>query len=154
VVPRWLVAALVAGLAGAATWVWPHGLSYFNQAWGGMPAGRDLLHDSNYDWGQGVPELRKWNEEHNGGAPLGVWYFGSDPEVDRPPLKWIRLSWILVRTDEEARAVCPGKYLAVAVAVLSNNPSPTPMHKVSLEWARSRPVVARTTHFVIVRLRD
>ena len=154
VVPRWLVAALVAVLAGTAAWVWPHGLSYFNQAWGGMPAGQRLLHDSNYDWGQGVPELRKWNEEHNGGAPLGVWYFGTDPEVDRPPLTWIRLSWIPVRTDDEVRALCPAKYFAVAVAILSNNPAPTPMHAVSLEWARSRPVVARTTHFVIIRLRD
>jgi hypothetical protein len=153
-VPRWFVAALVLALVGTAVWVWPHGLSYFNQLWGGAPAGSQLLHDSNYDWGQGVPELRAWNDEHNGGRPLCAWYYGSDPDVDLAPLSRVQLSWEPVRTDDEARARCPSKYLAVSVAVLSSNPALTPMHKESLEWVRTRPVVARTTHFVIIQLRD
>ncbi len=53
VVPLWLAGGLLAALAGTSAWVWPHGLSYFNQAWGGMPAGPALLHDSNYDWAKG-----------------------------------------------------------------------------------------------------
>jgi hypothetical protein len=154
VVPQWFVAALVTALVGTAAWVWPHGLSYFNQAWGGMHEGSHLLHDSNYDWGQGVPELRAWNEEHNGGQPIGLWYYGSDPDVFRPPFSVVRMSWTPVRTDEDARALCPSKYLAVSAAVLSINPTITPAHQVSLEWLRARPVVARTTHFVIIQLRD
>jgi hypothetical protein len=155
-VPRWLVAALVAALAGTAAWAWPYGLSYFNQLWGGMPAGRGLLHDSNYDWGQGVPELRAWNEEHNGGRPLGVWYYGSDPDVNRAPLSKVPMSWHPVGTDDDARALCPSRYLAVGASVLDNNPAPkeAPAHAVSYEWARSRPVVARTPYFVIIRLRE
>jgi hypothetical protein len=154
VVPRWLVAALSASLVATAAWVWPHGLSYFNQLWGGLGAGSHLLHDSNFDWGQGVPELRAWNEQHNAGGPLGVWYFGSDPEAARAPLCPARLSWEPVQTDAQMRDKCAAKYLAVSVSVLSNNPAPTPMHAVSLDWVRTHPVVARTTHFVIIQVRE
>jgi hypothetical protein len=154
VVPRWLVGALLALLAGTAAWAWPHGLSYFNQAWGGPPAGNALLHDSNYDWGQGLPELRAWNDAHNGGEPLGVWYFGSDPDIVRPPLVWRNLSWIPLQGEADIEAHCPTKLLAVSAAILSNNPAPTPPHKARLEWVRAQTPVARTTHFFIYRLRD
>lgn len=154
VVPRWLVAGLLAALAGASAWVWPHGLSYFNQAWGGPDAGARLLHDSNYDWGQGLPELRAWNESHNGGQWLCVWYYGADPDVWRGPLYPVRLSWLPLQTGDDAKAQCPTKYLAVSVAILSNNPAPTPSHKVAHEWVRGLTPVARTTHFYIYQLRD
>ncbi len=154
VVPRWLVAALLAALVATAAWVWPHGLSYFNQAWGGPDAGRTLLHDSNYDWGQGLPELRAWNAAHNGGEPLGLWYFGSDPDFLHPPFVWTNLSWIPLQRADDIPAHCPTKYLAVSAAILSNNPAPTPPHKARLEWVRAQTPVARTTHFFIYRLRD
>lgn len=153
-VPRWLVAALLVATAGASVSVWPHGLSYFNQAWGGPAAGRELLHDSNYDWGQGVPELRAWNDAHNGGEPLSVWYYGSDPDVDRTPLGRVNLSWKPSTTAADVPAHVPTKLLAVNVGLLANNPAPTPMHKVAREWVLTRPVVARTMHFDIVRVRD
>ncbi|MFM8272972.1 MAG: hypothetical protein ACKODX_11640 [Gemmata sp.] len=153
-VPRWLVAALLAALAGTAAWVWPHGLSYFNQAWGGRAAGNSLLHDSNYDWGQGLPELRRWNAAHNGDEPLAVWYFGTDPDIVRPPLVWARLSHLPVVSDADVPHHCPTKLLAVSAALLSNNPAMTPAHKVRLDWVRGQEPVARTTHFVILRLRD
>jgi hypothetical protein len=152
-VPRWLVGALVSALAGAAVWAWPHGLSYFNQAWGGPAAGHRLLHDSNYDWGQGVPELRAWNAEHNAGGPLCVWYFGSDPEAGRPPLVRVPLSWLPVQGGDDIKLHCPTKYLAVSVAILHNNPAPTPHHKAALDWVRRQTPAARTTHFFIYRLR-
>lgn len=153
-VPRWLVAALVAALAGASAWVWPYGLSYFNQAWGGVEAGRDLLHDSNYDWGQGVPELRAWNDAHNDGFWLCVWYFGADPDVYRPPLAMRNLSRLPIRSGDDILAQCPTKYLAVSVAILSNNPAPTPEHKIALEWVKTKTPVARTKYFAIYQLRD
>ena len=154
VVPRWLVGALLAASAGTAAWVWPHGLSYFNQAWGGTPAGSRLLHDSNYDWGQGLPELRAWNDAHNGGEPLAVWYYGSDPNVFRPPFAWVNMSWLPILADDDVKAHCPTKYLAVSAAIMSNNPAPTPPHKMRLEWVRAQVPVARTTHFVIYRVKD
>lgn len=154
VVPRWLVGALLAVLAGTAAWVWPHGLSYFNQAWGGMPAGNTLLHDSNYDWGQGIPELRAWNAAHNSGEPLAIWYYGTDPDVARPQFVWVQLSHLPVRDADDVPHHCPTKYLAVSAAILSNNPAPTPPHKARLEWVRAQTPVARTTHFFIYQLRE
>ncbi|MBM3980894.1 MAG: hypothetical protein FJ304_11525 [Planctomycetes bacterium] len=153
-VPRWLVAALVAAVAGASVWVWPHGLSYFNQAWGGPDAGRDLLHDSNYDWGQGAPDLRAWNAAHNGNEPLSVWYFGADPEVGRAPLALVNLSWAPSATAADVPAHVPTNLLAVNVGLLNFKPNATPMHAVARAWVLSRPEVARTRHFVIVRVRD
>ncbi|AWM40571.1 hypothetical protein GobsT_09090 [Gemmata obscuriglobus] len=153
-VPRPLVVASLAALVGTAAWVWPHGLSYFNQLWGGTPAGDVLLHDSNYDWGQGLPELRRWNAEHNGGEPLGLWYFGTDPDTIYPPVVWLHLSHIPLTGNDDTPTHCPTKYLAVSVAILSNNPAPTPAHKARLEWIKTQTPVARTTHFFIYRVRE
>ena len=82
-VPRWFVAAILTAMAATSVWVWPHGLSYFNQLWGGPSAGEHLLHDSNYDWGQGIPELKAWCESRN--EPVAVWYYGMDPAANEPP---------------------------------------------------------------------
>lgn len=153
-VPRGFVAGCLCALAGTAAWVWPHGISYFNRAWGGPDAGRELLHDSNYDWGHGLPELRRWNGARNGGGPLCVWYYGADPDVFFPPLVWTNLSWIELRHPNDVPELCPTKYLAVNVALLSGNPAPTPPHKARLEWVRARAPVARTAHFNIYQLRD
>lgn len=153
-VPRWLVAGLLAASIATAAWVWPHGLSYFNQAWGGSSAGSRLLHDSNYDWGQGIPELREWNDSHNNSEWLCVWYFGSDPDIFYRPLVWRNLSWLPVTNGDDVKAQCPTKYLAVSVGLLSNNPAPTPAHKAALEWVKTQTPVARTTHFNIYQLRD
>lgn len=154
VVPRWFVGACLVALAGTSAWIWPHGLSYFNQAWGGIRAGSTLLHDSNYDWGQGLPELREWNAKNNDNSPLAVWYFGSDIDIAKPPFVWVHLSHEPLRGDADASEVCKTKYLAVSAAILSNNPAPTPQHKARLEWVRTQQPVARTTHFLIYQLRE
>jgi hypothetical protein len=101
--------------------------------------------------GQGLPELRRWNAEHNGGEPLGVWYFGTDPDIVHPPLVWLHLSHVPLTGPDDVSGHCPTKLLAVSVALLSNNPAPTPPHRARLEWVRAQAPVARTTHFVIYR---
>ncbi|MBY0460380.1 MAG: hypothetical protein K2V38_23950, partial [Gemmataceae bacterium] len=155
-VPRWVVAGQKAAQGGTAAGVWPHGLSYFNQAWGGTTSGSMLLHGSDYDWGQGLPELRAWNAAHNGGEPLGLWYFGTDPDAHKWPFAWRNTSWLPVAEGgaDDLAGVYPTKYLAVSVSILANNPAPTPPHRVRLEWVKSRTPVARTTHFVIYQLRE
>src|SRR5262249_26381884 len=57
---------LVAALSAAVLWagysalaVWPHGLCYTNELWGGTANGYLCLSDSNYDWGQGLGELER-----------------------------------------------------------------------------------------------
>jgi hypothetical protein len=56
----------------------PDFIAYFNFAFGGSRGGLELLGDSNLDWGQDLPLLRVWQEEHPT-APLYVYYFGVVP---------------------------------------------------------------------------
>lgn len=153
VVPRWLVGALLVSLAGTAAWVWPHGLSYFNQAWGGMESGRELLHDSNYDWGHGLPELREWNDLHNGGEPISLWYFGSDPDSTRLPFVRVHLSGLPLLPENDLQGRCPTRFVAVSVATMNLYSTAVP-HRTRMEQLRARPPVGRTAHFFIYKVRD
>ena len=55
---------------------------------GGPEHGYLLLSDSNYDWGQGLKELARWQEKRAGPGPLAVCeYFGTDPAVDREQVR-------------------------------------------------------------------
>jgi hypothetical protein len=59
-----------------------------------------------------------------------------------------------VLSDDDVTTYCPTKYLAVSVAIHSNNPAPTPQHGVRYEWLRKQTPVARTRYFFIYQLRD
>lgn len=58
--------------------VWPHYLTYFNALAGGPAGGHRYLVDSSLDWGQGLPDLRRWLDAHAAGERLYLSYFGSD----------------------------------------------------------------------------
>lgn len=60
---------------------YPNYVAYFNFASGGSRGGLHLLGDSNLDWGQDLPKLKAWREQHMD-APLSLLYFGTT-EVDR-----------------------------------------------------------------------
>ncbi len=82
---RW-TAVLVGGAAAWAVasslWVYPHSLSYFNEAAGGPAGGHNHLVDSNIDWGQDLLFLRDWLKDHPEARPLRLAYFGCfDPRV-------------------------------------------------------------------------
>jgi hypothetical protein len=70
---------LLAGQAYAALSIRPHYLTYFNALAGGPANGHRFLVDSSLDWGQGLPELKRWLES---AAPpherVFISYFGSD----------------------------------------------------------------------------
>ncbi|MBE2224511.1 MAG: hypothetical protein IAF02_23425, partial [Anaerolineae bacterium] len=69
----------IALLITTTLWIHPHYLSYFNLLAGGPNGGRDLLVDSNVDWGQDLLRLREWQIEH-GVDKLKLGYFGTaDP---------------------------------------------------------------------------
>jgi hypothetical protein len=76
-------AVLLVGLAGQAASVasiHPHELSYFNALGGGPIAGRQVLADSNLDWGQGLLQLADWQKTRPEYADLTTYYFGNtDP---------------------------------------------------------------------------
>jgi hypothetical protein len=122
--PGWRKRSLTVVTAGAVLWtgaasalVWPNWLCYTNELWGGTESGYLCLSDSNYDWGQGVPELEQWCQAQ-GNIPLDVWYFGSDPLVDRPPLQVVPLHQKKIRGPEDVRALVQGHYLAVGLTLL------------------------------------
>lgn len=153
-VPRWFVAGVLVALAATSVWVWPRGLCYFNQLWGGPAAGEHLLHESNYDWGQGLPELREWCKEQ-GEERISVWYYGMDPDIAHPPFSHVRMHLIKNDGDPKRFVAACGKprYLAVSVGCFCLDADITPNYRPAIEWVRTQTPVARTTCFWIYELR-
>jgi Dolichyl-phosphate-mannose-protein mannosyltransferase len=64
----------------------PDYLAYFNQIAGGPSRGYQHLVDSSLDWGQDLPALKSWIDNHHtdvDGKPLYLAYFGSaDPRAN------------------------------------------------------------------------
>ena len=56
--------------------IYPHYLAYFNELAGGAEGGPRYLVDSNIDWGQDLPALRRWMSEHNLDS-VYLSYFGT-----------------------------------------------------------------------------
>ena len=82
---RWRDWAVVAGMGWFITsslWQSPKQLSYFNELVGGPAGGRFHLVDSNLDWGQDLPSLKRWYDAHPEARPFHLAYFGlMDPRV-------------------------------------------------------------------------
>jgi energy-converting hydrogenase Eha subunit C len=57
---------------------WPDFLPFFNAASGGSRGGVRLLSDSNLDWGQDLPLLKRWQDAHPD-VKLYLCYFGAVP---------------------------------------------------------------------------
>jgi len=91
--------------------VWPHGICYTNEFWGGTARGYWTLYDSNYDWGQGLPDLAAWQKNHTD-APLNVCYFGTDPDLARLPAQPISMNDLAA--PSRFHQVNDGCYLAVS----------------------------------------
>ncbi len=76
------VAGLLAFAAASSLRVYPHSLSYFNEAAGGPENGPAHLLDSNIDWGQDLLFLKDWADAHPECRPLRVVCLSLvDPEV-------------------------------------------------------------------------
>jgi hypothetical protein len=146
---RGVALALVAATAGVSAAVWPQGLSYFNRLWGDPEQGYTRLHDSNYDWGQGLPELKAWHAAHGGGRTLTVWYYGTDPAILYPPFRWVNLSRTPLATGDEIPDLAGRGYLAVSVTALHGERAITPSSRIASDWLMAREPVARTHTFLI-----
>ena len=104
----------VALLGGLALWqaasvlhVTPHHLSYFNELAGGPTRAMLYLDDSNIDWGQDLPSLRRWLDAHPG-VPARLDYFGTA----RPQTYGIDLP--AIDPDTEICAPRPAVYVVSA----------------------------------------
>ena len=73
-----LTIALLICHAGVSLHARPHYLTYFNQLVGGPTGGHRYFVDSSLDWGQGLPDLSAWLQQHRGDDPVFLSYFGSD----------------------------------------------------------------------------
>ncbi|MBX3438438.1 MAG: hypothetical protein KF861_13180, partial [Planctomycetaceae bacterium] len=69
---RWSlpVAAALLWSVASSLWIYPHSLSYFNEAVGGPSGGHRHLIDANIDWGQDLYRLRDWLQAHPDRVPL------------------------------------------------------------------------------------
>jgi hypothetical protein len=147
-----LVAACLLLVALPSLVVWPHGLCYANQIWGGSQKTYEYLSDSNFDWGQGLKELADWQQKHPE-APLHVWYFGMDPTVKHPPHHLVQLHMLNLKESGEVDALLKGGYLAVGVTLLHSNPNLSPSGAIALEDLKHKKPIDRTMTFFIYDLR-
>jgi hypothetical protein len=106
-----------------AVLVWPNGICYTNELFGGTANGYLVLSDSNYDWGQGLPELARWQRAHVP-APVDVWYFGTDPRVEQMPFRPVDAGSATSLADLRERY--GGRYLAVSTSLLYGTGFATP----------------------------
>lgn len=141
--PRWrpvlfVVPALIA-VESARTW--PDALRYVNPLWGGAENGYRVVTDSNFDWGQGLPELARWQQAD--GRPMAIWYFGTDtrfPELVR----------YYPGDPNVSRDTVNGRLLAVSASFLYGGYLETPGPANDLiRKLRNQPPVARTSTFVV-----
>jgi hypothetical protein len=147
-VGRWLLASLggaaVLWSAWASVSVWPNGLCYTNELWGGTPEGYRLLSDSNYDWGQGLPELTRWQRQQNL-AGMDIWYYGTDPALFRRSLRELPWNALAAQGPECLRQAVHGRFFAASTSLVfgSNRDDP------AARYLRTCTPAARTSTFLI-----
>ncbi len=147
---RVVVAGIVIGVgwaAQAAVRVWPHGLCYTNELWGGTSKGYLRLSDSNYDWGQGLKELDRWRLDH-GLVALDLWHFGLDPAQQQPPFHFVPLHLKQVASAEDIAAVLETGYLAVGTTFLYGSSNYPPLQRTAAILRSQQPVGRTMTHFI------
>jgi hypothetical protein len=135
-----------------ASWtVWPEGLCYTNELWGGTANGYRCLSDSNYDWGQGLKELAAWQEAH-GVRDLQVLYYGTDTSLKQLPMKPLPIGALQLGPDD-LPACAQGRTLAVGTTILYGSVSAEfPQLDILARSLRRLTPVDRTATFLIYRL--
>ena len=74
-----LLGVLILIHAGSSWRAFPNYLAYSNELWGGTSKTYRVLTDSNVDWGQGLPAVKRYLSSH-AGTPCWLAYFGTvDP---------------------------------------------------------------------------
>jgi hypothetical protein len=151
---RRIVAGAAAVACGWMAWsaldVWPNGLCFTNELWGGTAGGYRLLSDSNYDWGQGLKELAGWQARHRA-ANLDVLYYGTDPALEHLPLHPVTYADLHTTEPDEIPKVVQGRTLAVSTTILYGSISEQPHWKPLVTWLRQFTPADRTTTFLIFR---
>ncbi len=110
---KWLLPA-VALLLWESLSVYPHYLAFFQAAAGGPAQGYRHLVDSSLDWGQDLPWLRQWLDEHPSTQPSYFSYFGTGDPAHHG-LRVQRLPGFLDRNRQPmTEPLFPGRYILSA----------------------------------------
>lgn len=153
--PGWKARALAGWIALGIAWsafsaarVFPNGLAYANEIWGGTRDSYHLLSDSNFDWGQGLPELRAWASRKSV-TTLDVWYFGRDPSSQNPPMRELPLHSREFVAGRSCAEITAGKCVAVSITLLHGAyANEEPAHGAA-DFFRARTPTDRTLTFLI-----
>jgi hypothetical protein len=130
--------------------VWPDGICYVNEIWGGTAAGYSKVSESNYDWGQGLKELERWHEENPG--PLALWYFGTDPAAQHGSAEPLALHALKIEGPDDVRRAAAGRRLAVGTSLLYCAPGDMIALRRARDFLRTCKPIARTPTFLIFEL--
>jgi hypothetical protein len=149
-----LAAAAVACNVYSAAALWPDALVFVNRFWGDSTNGYRLVSDSDYDWGQGIPALLRWQAERQI-APLSLWYFGTDPRARQPPLQLVRLHAMPLDSAESVVAALQGQVLAVGTTLLygAAEARDNPAHRHAIAALRERTPIDQVGTFLIYDFR-
>lgn len=128
----------------------PHGLRYQNHLWGGPAKAGQNLTDSNFDWGQGVPELMEWWRA-NGEPKLTLWYYGTDLNAFRRPFAFVQLHVMPDRSAEFVSRTTGNGYFAVGRTFLTACPDRRPDMLALIDWLNTQPPVAEVGCFRVYR---
>lgn len=131
--------------------VWPEGLCYTNELWGGTVNGYRCLSDSNYDWGQGLKELAQW-QQTNQVNDLDVMYYGTDTSIHQLPIRPLHVAGLHLGPDD-LPVSSRGRTLAVSTSILYGSVSDIFPHlKAAAKALREIEPIDRTATFFIYRL--
>ena len=147
---RWMLMGIMMGMsciALSAFRVWPQGLCYTNELWGGTAQGYLRLSDSNYDWGQGLKELARWCR-NRGIADMDLWYFGTDPARDQPPFHGLQLQTLEISGPADIAAAMKSRYLAVGTTILYGSYGPEALRRAAAVLRTLSPIGRTMTFFI------
>jgi len=139
-----------------AVMVWPDGLRYSNELWGGPENTYKHIADSNYDWGQGVKDLDRWTAERGLGT-VPVWYYGMDPVIAKDPNRLLQLHNFHVydiQSPGDTWKHVKGKVVAVGINLLYGAPAITPTMPHVVEFFKAHQPIGRTRTFFVYDFRD
>jgi len=150
----WAKRCTITGIAVGMGWialsavrVWPQGLCYANELWGGTAKGYLRLSDSNYDWGQGLNELGQWCRERGINA-MNLWYFGTDPAQHHPPFHSLRLHALEITGPGDIGAAMKSRFLAVGTTILYGSYGTEALLRPAAILRTLRPIGRTSTYLI------
>jgi hypothetical protein len=125
----------------------PQALCYCNAFYGSVDEAYTKLSDSNYDWGQGFPELERWRQKA-GWDDLTVWYFGNDPRAGKRPYRYLFTEYDIGPSDRDVSQWVRGKRLAVGATFLYGSYTHHDWKRLAEHLRQCKPVDRTTTFFI------